>query len=158
MGTVIRRTDIQTMIVPFIARTANSLVAGSGGRLDVVSQLAKVVPARLIGCFGCQPSSDPELTQWASTIFQCLFADQKPRSGSGQLRADGGKETPCMARRDHCASEDPSRLNGRCFKPLSCLAGGGPGCNGRCLDPEQPYRFAGGCDSDDLEVLPSRPR
>lgn len=76
MRTVIRRSDVPGMIVPFVAKTAESLVAASGGRLDVVSQLTKVVPTRLIGSyFGCPPTSDQELAEWATTIFQYLFAD-----------------------------------------------------------------------------------
>jgi cytochrome P450 len=76
MRTVIRRTDIPGVVAPFVAKTAESLVAASGGHIDVVSQLAKVVPTRLIGSyFGCPGNSETELAEWASTIFQYLFAD-----------------------------------------------------------------------------------
>jgi cytochrome P450 len=82
MRTVIRRTDIPGIVAPFVAKTAESVVAGSGGRLDVVSHLAKVVPTRLIAAyFGCPPGlgspavSEAEPADWASTMFQYLFAD-----------------------------------------------------------------------------------
>jgi cytochrome P450 len=76
MRAVIRRSDIPAIVAPFVATTAESLVAASGGNLDVVSQLGKVVPTRLIGAyFGCPGNSDEELAEWASTIFQYIFAD-----------------------------------------------------------------------------------
>jgi cytochrome P450 len=76
MRSVIRRSDLPGIVAPFVAKTAETLVAASGGHIDVVSQLAKVVPTRLIGSyFGLPPTSDAELAEWASTVFQYLFAD-----------------------------------------------------------------------------------
>lgn len=76
MRAVIRRADLPGIVAPFVAKTAEAQIAASGGHLDVVSQLAKVVPTRLIGSyFGCPGNSDEELAEWASTIFQYLFAD-----------------------------------------------------------------------------------
>lgn len=76
MRTVMRREDLQGMIVPFVAKTAQELVAASGGHLDVVRQLGQIVPAKWIAdYFGCPPPSDEELAAWGSTIFQYLFTD-----------------------------------------------------------------------------------
>jgi hypothetical protein len=39
MRTVIRRQDLPAQVVPFVAKTAESLISASGGHLDVVEQL-----------------------------------------------------------------------------------------------------------------------
>lgn len=76
MRSAIRREDVAT-IISFAQETARQLVAKSGGQLGTVKQLAQVVPVRLISeYFGCPPKSEADLAAWASTIFQCLFADQ----------------------------------------------------------------------------------
>ncbi|HJX85129.1 MAG TPA: hypothetical protein VJ723_12370, partial [Candidatus Angelobacter sp.] len=75
MRTVVRREDIPGMIAPFVAGTAEELVAASGGHLDVV-RLGKIVPARWIAAyFGCPPPSDMELADWGTATFQYLFID-----------------------------------------------------------------------------------
>jgi len=75
MRSAMRREDVASIIVPFVAETARQLVATSGGNLDVVA-LGRTVPARLIAkYFGCPPPSDPELADWATVVFQYLFTD-----------------------------------------------------------------------------------
>jgi len=76
MRSVVRREDIPDRIVPFVQRTADELVAAAGGRIDVVKQLSKTVPARWIAdYFGCPPPSEQKLEDWGSVIFQYLFTD-----------------------------------------------------------------------------------
>jgi cytochrome P450 len=76
MRSVVRREDIPDRIVPFVQRTAAELVAAAGGRIDVVKQLSKTVPARWIAdYFGCPPPSEQKLEDWGSVIFQYLFTD-----------------------------------------------------------------------------------
>jgi len=77
MRTVIRRQDLPQLVQPFIAKTAESLVLASGGSLDVVQQLGRVVPMRLIArYFGCPPTSEEDLASWSTVMFQYLFTDQ----------------------------------------------------------------------------------
>ena len=76
MRSVIRRSDIADVIVPFVANAARSIVDSAAGSLDVVSQLGLVVPTRLVGAyFGTKPVSETDVATWASTIFQYLFTD-----------------------------------------------------------------------------------
>ncbi len=77
MRSVIRRHDI-VAISQFVERTAKEVVARSGGNLEVVNQLTRLVPARWIAhYFGCVPPSDRDLADWGSAIFQYLFTDLK---------------------------------------------------------------------------------
>lgn len=76
MRSVIRREDIPGRVVPFVSKQAADLVNASGKELDVVKQLSQAVPARWVGdYFGCPPTSEAELAQWGSAIFQFLFTD-----------------------------------------------------------------------------------
>ncbi len=76
MRTVIRRSDIPGIVAPFVNATATAIVESAGGQLDVVSDLGRVVPTRLIGAyFGCHPTTEADLANWATTLFQYLFTD-----------------------------------------------------------------------------------
>ena len=76
MRSLIRRSDLQKIVAPFVESTAEKIVSEAGGQLEVVSQLTMRVPTLLIGTyFGCAPNSVQELGEWASTIFQYLFTD-----------------------------------------------------------------------------------
>jgi len=95
MRSVMRREDVASIIVPFIARTAAELVAASGGNLDVVT-LSRTVPARVVATyFGCPPPSDQELADWGTVLFQYLFTDlnndpavdSAAREAAGKTRA-----------------------------------------------------------------------
>ena len=78
MRSVIRRTDVQNVILPYVSATSEATVKAANGQLEVVSQLTKPVPAGMIGTYyGCPPDSIPDLAEWASTIFQYLFTDLK---------------------------------------------------------------------------------
>jgi cytochrome P450 len=59
-----------------VQKTAGDLVAAGGGKIDVVKELSKAVPARWIAdYFGCPPPSEQKLEDWGSVIFQYLFTD-----------------------------------------------------------------------------------
>ncbi|HET9283043.1 MAG TPA: cytochrome P450 [Candidatus Angelobacter sp.] len=74
MRTVMRRDDVGK-IVAFVGKTAEDLVAASGGKIDVV-QLSRTVPVRWVASyFGCPAKSETDLADWATVIFQYLFAD-----------------------------------------------------------------------------------
>ena len=97
MRSVMRREDVASILVPFIARTAGQLVAAavSGGDLDVVT-LSRTVPARVVATyFGCPPPSDEALADWGTVLFQYLFTDlnndpavdSAARDAAGKTRA-----------------------------------------------------------------------
>ena len=89
MRSVMRRQDM-TAIEGFVVKTARQIVAQSGGKLELVNQLSRVVPARWIAdYFGTVPPSDRELADWGSAIFQYLFTDltNDPAVGSAARQA-----------------------------------------------------------------------
>jgi cytochrome P450 len=70
------RSDIPDL-VPFVADTAEALVAASAGRLDV-ADLAKRVPARLVGHWFGTPGPDEErLIAWTLAMFEEIFVNLK---------------------------------------------------------------------------------
>lgn len=76
MRIVVRRADLETAIAPLVARTAEQIVANAAGALDVVGGLSQLVPARLVAqYFGTPGPSEPELIDWATTLFWYLFLD-----------------------------------------------------------------------------------
>ena len=75
MRSVVRRQDMAG-IAGFVESTARQIVESSGGTMDVVSDLSRVVPARWIAdYFGCVPPSEKQLADWGTVIFQYLFTD-----------------------------------------------------------------------------------
>jgi len=76
MRSAIRREDVASIIAPFVQDTARRQVANSNGQVDVVTQLGRFVPTRLVAeYFGCPPASEADLADWATAIFIYLFAD-----------------------------------------------------------------------------------
>jgi cytochrome P450 len=76
MRSLIRRSDLPEIVAPFVAKTAEKIVADSHGQLELVSQLTLRVPTLLVETyFGADASSVIDLAAWASTIFQYLFTD-----------------------------------------------------------------------------------
>jgi cytochrome P450 len=94
MRSVLRREDIPDKIVPFVQTTASDLVGAVGRELDVVKQLSKTVPARWIGdYFGCPPTSEEELAQWGTVIFQYLFTDRNNDPAVGNAAGVAAAQT-----------------------------------------------------------------
>jgi cytochrome P450 len=76
MRSVMRRSDVSEIIVPFVGKTAKELVDAAPGSIDVVNGLGLVVPTRLIEAYyGYPVESEADLAKWASKIFQYLFTD-----------------------------------------------------------------------------------
>jgi cytochrome P450 len=119
MRSVMRRQDVPA-IAAFAEENARRLVADSGGRLDVVAQLTRIVPARWIGeYFGCLPSSDRELADWGSVIFQYLFTDLNNDSAVGQAAREAAAKArawldACIARR-RASGQIKDDVLGRCL-------------------------------------------
>lgn len=120
MRTVMRRHDVAEQILPFVAQTAESLVAASGGRLDVVRQLSRVVPTRLVATyFGCPPTSEEDLANWSTTMFQYLFTDPNNDPVVGAAAREAAAKTrswldQAIAKRKKQDSQ-PDDVVGRCL-------------------------------------------
>jgi cytochrome P450 len=120
MRTVMRRQDVAEQILPFVARTAESLVAASGGRLDLVPQLSRVVPTRLVAnYFGVPLTSEEDLANWSTAMFQYLFTDPKNDPAVGAAARDAAAKTrssldQAIAKRKKQSSQ-PDDVLGRCL-------------------------------------------
>jgi len=128
MRSVMRRQDVPA-ISAFAGETARRLVAGAGGRLDVVQELSRIVPARWIAeYFGCVPPSDRELADWGSVIFQYLFTDLNNDPAVGQAAREAAAKARAWL--DACIAERKSSgqikddVLGRCLKLQSIGAPG----------------------------------
>jgi cytochrome P450 len=70
------RSDVP-LLAGFVEETAEALVAGAGGRIDV-ADLAKRVPARLFGrWFGTPGPDEDTLIAWTLAIFEDIFVNVK---------------------------------------------------------------------------------
>jgi cytochrome P450 len=97
MRSVMRREDLTGRIIPFVAKTAEGIVSAANGRMEVVSQLTRVVPTRLvINYFGCTPPSEEELAAWATAMFQYLFTDVKNDPVVGSAARDAATTARTM--------------------------------------------------------------
>ena len=74
-----RREDINEIITPFVDKTSMDIIAASNGKMDVVQDLSRVVPTRLIGeYFGTPGWDENEFTDAATNMFQYLFYPDDP--------------------------------------------------------------------------------
>lgn len=128
MRSVMRRQDIAA-ISQFVAKTARQIVAESDGRLELVNQLSRVVPARWIAeYFGTVPPSDRELADWGSAIFQYLFTDLANDPAVGHAAQEAAAKArqwldDCIAQRK-ASGEQRDDVLGRC---LALQSIGSPG-------------------------------
>ena len=75
-----RREDINHLITPFVDRTCTEILSVSNGKMDVIQELTRVVPTRLIGkYFGTPGWNETEFTDAATAIFQYLFYPYDPK-------------------------------------------------------------------------------
>ena len=73
------REDIPNLVKPLVVDLSESIVAKSGGRIDIVSELTQIVPTRLVATyFGTPTSNESELIRWATQMFQYLFVPNNP--------------------------------------------------------------------------------
>lgn len=71
-----RRDEIETRMIPRIARIADEVLDGLGDRFDLVEDYLKVVPARFaIETFGLQDCDPKELSRTTQILFEYLFID-----------------------------------------------------------------------------------
>jgi cytochrome P450 len=128
MRSVMRRQDIAA-ISGFVAKAAEQIVSQSGGKLELVNQLSRVVPARWIAeYFGTVPPSDRELADWGSTIFQYLFTDLTNDPAVGRAAQDAAAKArqwldDCIAQRK-ASGEQKDDVLGRCLALQSIDAPG----------------------------------
>ncbi len=83
-----RREDIDAIIKPFVDRTSHEILKNTAGKMDVVQQLTRVVPTRLIGeYFGTPGWNETEFTDAATIMFQYLFYPDDPEVEEKALKA-----------------------------------------------------------------------
>lgn len=88
MRVVARRDDIDEIIKPFVDKTSEEILKATTGRMDVIQQLTRVVPTRLIGkYFGTPGWNETEFTDAATVMFQYLFYPDDPDVTEKALKA-----------------------------------------------------------------------
>jgi cytochrome P450 len=76
MRLAVRRDDLPSIIAPFAATLAATLVGAAPGRIDVPQDLTLRVPAQLLGAyFGTPGPTERELIAWTTVTFWYLFID-----------------------------------------------------------------------------------
>ena len=79
MRLAIRREDIPQRVTPYVERTSASILAASGGKIDVVHDLTRVVATGLVGDYFGTPGWDQnEFTDAATVMFGFLFYPDDP--------------------------------------------------------------------------------
>ncbi len=89
-----------TAVAAFVADTAAGLVEAvrPSGRLDVVGQLARVVPARVVATIYGVPGPDEATTmRWMRALFDAVFLDDGPRARKA-AELTVAEQRPYMAR------------------------------------------------------------
>ncbi len=80
MRLAIRREDIPNVVAPFVAARAGAIVNASDGQIDVVTQLADMVPSALVEHYlGCASAPGPhDFAEQAAAISGFLFLPSTP--------------------------------------------------------------------------------
>jgi cytochrome P450 len=76
MRMVVRRTDIESRLIPATLASAESIVAGGQGRVEIVDLVRTVTFDVLCDYFGTPGPADADLRVWATRLFEFQFADQ----------------------------------------------------------------------------------
>ncbi len=88
MRIAVRREDIDTIVKPFVDNTSTEIVNAASGKIDVIQQLTRVVPTRLIGeYFGTPGWNEAEFADAATIMFQYLFYPDDPKVEEKALNA-----------------------------------------------------------------------
>ena len=83
-----RREDIDEIIKPFVDKTSAEILRNTTGKMDVIQQLTRVVPTRLMGeYFGTPGWNETEFTDAATVMFQYLFYPDDPEVEEKALKA-----------------------------------------------------------------------
>ncbi len=74
MRLAIRRTDVETIVVPMVEKFATEIVDQAGGQIDAVHDLSRIVPAMLVEQYmGVSGPTRDDLIEWTSNLFYYLF-------------------------------------------------------------------------------------
>lgn len=120
MRAVVRRGDLDGIVVPLSAARAAEIVAAAPGRLDVPVELARRIPLHLLDrYFGTPGPSEAEMAEWTTVMFWYLFAD---------LGADPDVEARAMAAAAACRAYLDAAVAARKMQ-----AAPGEDVLGRCL-------------------------
>ncbi len=76
MRIVVRRTDIESTLMPATAASAQSMVADGTGQVDIVELVRDVTFSVFCDYFGTPGPADADLRVWATRLFEFQFADQ----------------------------------------------------------------------------------
>ena len=125
---VVRREDIAQRLAPQAEAMAEAIVAGAGGRVEVVSQLVRPVTFDMLGdYFGVPKPPNGDLQVWATRLFEFQFADDGSKDLRDAVDAIGpalrGHIDNELARR-RASPEKKDDVLGRC---LELQAQGEPG-------------------------------
>ncbi len=88
MRLAIRREDIPQIVSPFVKQRAEAIVNASDGRIDVVTELADMVPSALVAQYlGCPSGPGPhDFAEQAAAISGFLFLPSTPELEQKALR------------------------------------------------------------------------
>src|SRR4051812_27623575 len=96
MRKVVKPGDIPTRLAPATEHAAGAIVAGAGGRLEVVDDLVRRVTFEVLAdYFGVPPPPDGDLRVWATRLFEFQFADP---GDDAALRAEVDEIAPALRR------------------------------------------------------------
>jgi cytochrome P450 len=88
MRLAIRREDIPERITPYVKKACTEILAASGGQIDVVHDLTRVVATGLMGDYLGTPGWDQnEFTDAATVMFDYLFYPDNPEIEKKALAA-----------------------------------------------------------------------
>jgi len=73
---VVRRTDIESTLIPATLASGQSIVAKGKGLADIVDVVRTVTFNVLCDYFGTPGPADADLRVWATRLFEFQFADQ----------------------------------------------------------------------------------
>jgi cytochrome P450 len=121
MRKVVLREDIPSRLAPAVEAMAEEIVAGAGGRIDVVDTLVRQVTFAVLGdYFGVPDPPVGDLRVWGTRLFEFQFADP---GNDPALRREVDVIAPAL--RDHIQARIESRRGsgelgddvlGRCLK------------------------------------------
>ena len=90
---VVRRTDIESTLIPAILASARSMVATGGGQVEIVDLVRTVTFNVFCEYFGTPGPADADLRVWATRLFEFQFADQ---ANDTALRAEVDVYAPAL--------------------------------------------------------------
>ncbi len=97
MRIIIRREDIDAIIVPMVTRLAQEAIAPHSGTLDVVKHVCGAVPARFVKEYmGIPGPSEAEIIDWTTYLFQYLFFPGNPKEVDDTAIAYAAKLRPYL--------------------------------------------------------------